>query len=102
MLKTANPRFKLIYEAFKPFIDEYGIRNIAVFGSYANGTEKAGSDIDIIVEMSKQFGLFKYIGLKQDIEKQLGMAIDLVERQCLEPLLKDSILASAVTIYEQR
>jgi predicted nucleotidyltransferase len=99
---TANPRLKLIYEALKPFIEEYGIRKIAVFGSYANGTEQAGSDIDIIVEMSKQFGMFKFIGLKQDLEKTLGNPVDLVESQCLEPLLKDSILTSAVTIYEQR
>lgn len=102
MLMTANPRLKLIYEALKPFIEEYGIRKIAVFGSYANGTEQAGSDIDIIVEMSKQFGMFKFIGLKQDLEKTLGNPVDLVESQCLEPLLKDSILTSAVTIYEQR
>lgn len=102
MLMTANPRFKLIYEALKPYIDEYGIRKIAVFGSYAKGEENANSDIDIIVDMTKQFGIFKFIGLKQSLEEKIGKSIDLVESQCLEPLIKDSILAEAFTIYEQR
>lgn len=100
MLMTPNPRFKLIYEALKPFIDEYGIRKIAVFGSYATGNENANSDIDILLDMTKQFGIFKFIGLKQYLEETMGKSIDLVESNCLEPLMKDSILAEAVTIYE--
>ena len=100
MLITQNPRFKLIYEALKPYIEEYGIRKIAVFGSYARGENRDGSDIDILVDMTKQFGIYKFIGLKQLLEERLGKRIDLVETQCLEPLIKDDILADAVTIYE--
>lgn len=101
MLMTQNPRFRLIYEALLPYIGEYGIRKIAVFGSYARGEDLAGSDIDILVDMTKQFGIYKFIGLKQRIETAMGKPIDLVESQCLEPLLKDSILSEAITIYEQ-
>ncbi len=100
MLVTTNPRFKIIYEALKPYIDDYGISKIAVFGSYAKGEDTADSDIDIIVDLTKQFGIFKFIGLKQYLEEKLGKSVDLVESQCLEPMIKDSILADAVTIYE--
>ena len=102
MLITQNPRLKLIYTALKPYIEEFGISKIAVFGSYARGEDKPDSDIDIIVNMSNHFGIYKFIGLKQSLEDKLGKRVDLVEPQCLEPLIKDEVLSQAITIYEQR
>jgi predicted nucleotidyltransferase len=102
MLITQNPRFKLIYTALKPYIAEFGISKIAVFGSYAKGEDKPDSDIDIIVDMTNNFGIYKFIGLKQSLEETLGKRVDLVEPQCIEPLIKDDVLAQAITIYEQR
>jgi predicted nucleotidyltransferase len=102
MLVTQNTRFTRIYDAFRPFLEEYGIRKISVFGSYAKGTDSTESDIDLLVDISKQFGIYKFIQLKQNLEASLGKQIDLVETQCLEPLIKDTILSEAITIYEQR
>lgn len=101
MLVNKDPRFKDIYSALKPYLKEYGISRIAVFGSYARDEVKPDSDIDLLVEINKSYGILKFIALKQLIEKKLGKKVDLVEPQCLEPLIKDEVLAQAITIYEQ-
>jgi hypothetical protein len=102
MLVNKNPRFKTIYSALKPYLKEYGISRIAVFGSYARDEDKPDSDIDLLVDINKSYGLLKFINLKQLIEAKLGKRVDLVESQCIEPLIRDEVLASAITIYEQR
>ena len=102
MLITQNPRYVPIYRAIEPFIAEFGIRQIRIFGSFAKGEEKPHSDIDIIVDISKPIGIYQFIGLKQDLETSLSRKIDLFKPNTIEPLLKDKILAEAVTIYEQR
>ena len=102
MLITKNKRFTLLYEAFLPYIEEYGVKKISVFGSYAREADTVNSDIDILVELTNKFGIYKFIQLKQNLEAALGKSIDLVETECLEPLIKDTVLSEAITIYEQR
>jgi predicted nucleotidyltransferase len=99
---TQNPRYISIYQAIEPFIADFGIKQIQIFGSYARGEENSNSDIDIIVDISKAIGIYQFIGLKQDLEASLHKKIDLFKPSTLEPLIKEQILAEAVTIYEQR
>jgi len=101
MLMTKDPRFIRLFKALEPYIPEFEIRQIRIFGSYARGTERKKSDIDIIVDIGKPIGIYQFIGLKQSLEKTLNKKIDLFEPNSIEPQLKDKIIAEAVTIYEQ-
>lgn len=48
---------------------EYGIKKIGVFGSFARGEEKEGSDVDVLVEFEDNFEKFdNYIELKYFLE----------------------------------
>jgi predicted nucleotidyltransferase len=41
-----------------PYLRErYGVKEVALFGSFAKGSEGEGSDVDILVELSKSLGL---------------------------------------------
>ncbi|MDY0151917.1 MAG: nucleotidyltransferase family protein [Candidatus Cloacimonas sp.] len=102
MMLTKDSRLKKVYKAIEPFIEEFGISQIRIFGSYARGEETPQSDIDIIVDIGKQIGIYQFIGLKQDIEATLNKNIDLFKPNTLEAFIKDQILAEAITIYEQR
>ncbi|MBM4399045.1 MAG: nucleotidyltransferase domain-containing protein [Candidatus Cloacimonetes bacterium] len=102
MLLTKDPRFIRIFKAMEPYIDEFGINRILVFGSYAKGTEKKGSDIDVIIDVNKSTSIYQFIGLKQDISKALNNKIDLFKTSNLEPIIKDKIMQEAIKIYEQR
>jgi predicted nucleotidyltransferase len=75
-----------------PFlINEYRVKRIGYFGSYATGMQDDESDIDILVEFSQPCG-WKFFTLEKLLEDQLGKEVDLVTASALKSQLKDSIL----------
>jgi len=72
-------------------INEYQVRRIGYFGSYATGMQDDESDIDILVEFSKPCG-WKFFALEKLLEDQLGKEVDLVTTSAIKTQLKDSIL----------
>jgi len=69
----------------------YRIRKIGIFGSSARNTANTESDIDVVVVLDKQ-DLFNLIGIKQDLEEQLGVPVDVVSyRQNMNDFLKRRI-----------
>ena len=49
-------------------LSSYGVKKAAIFGSHARGTQKKGSDIDILVELGESMSLLDFVGLKLDLE----------------------------------
>jgi predicted nucleotidyltransferase len=70
--------------------DEYKIKKISVFGSFARGEQKKGSDIDILVEFSEPVG-FEFFRAARYLEKILGVKVDLVTKDALKPQLTGAI-----------
>lgn len=56
---------------------EFGVTKMALFGSFANGTQTETSDIDLLIESSQSLG-FKFFELSDFLENGLGRRIDLV------------------------
>ena len=96
-----TPTFEEIRNSIKPFIDEYGIKRVGVFGSYARGQAKESSDIDLLFDFQKEFGIFGLSRLKLCLEARFGKGIDILEFTSIDPLIRDSILKDMVVIYEQ-
>jgi len=69
-----------------------------IFGSYARGEQKKNSDIDILVEIKKKISLFDFVGIKLELEDELGKKVDLVEYKIIKPRIKENILNSEVRI----
>lgn len=86
-------------EKLKAIFRKYGVKKVAVFGSYARGEQKKRSDIDLLVKMDDGRTLFDLGGLKMDLEDLLGKKVDLVEYEALHPLLKDGILEDQVPVF---
>lgn len=59
---------KFISQHKAEFEQKFGVTKIGLFGSYARGEGREGSDIDIVVELEKA-DLFNLIGVKQEIEE---------------------------------
>ncbi len=55
---------------------EYGVEQLALYGSFAKGQHKKKSDIDILVQLMKPLGL-KFIDLAYHLENLLGKKVDL-------------------------
>jgi len=66
---------------------EFPVKRIALFGSYALGTQVSGkSDIDILVEVDPSIGL-GFVTLANRLEQLLGTRVDLVSRRAIKPSL---------------
>lgn len=68
----------------------YGIRTIAVFGSYVRNEQTPQSDVDVLVEFERPLGL-AFVDLADELESILGMRVDLVSRGALNQRGYDSI-----------
>ena len=83
----------------KYFRDNFHIIRIGLFGSYAKGDQKSGSDIDLIVEFegdtSNLYELKKQ--LKSYIRRDLDINVDICREKYINPIFKDSILRE--TLY---
>lgn len=58
----------------------YGISKIYVFGSVARGESTAQSDVDFLVEMEAGASLFGVAGFNFEMEKLLGVRVDVVPK----------------------
>ncbi len=85
-----------------PILKRQGVKKAALFGSQARGDAKKNSDIDLLVELPKRFGLFEMGGLKVDLEEALNKKVDLLTYNSIHPLLKNIILKDQKIIYEKR
>jgi predicted nucleotidyltransferase len=76
---------------------KYGVKKIGVFGSFARGEGKKGSDVDVLVDFKNGCKTFdNYMELKFYLEDLFGRSIDLVTMEALRPQLKDNILQEVV------
>lgn len=91
-----------IKQQVTPVCKKYNCKKIAVFGSYAKGTAvDESSDIDILVEPSPKLGLIRFASMKLELQKALQKDVDLITYKSISPYMKDSILNSAHTLYEE-
>lgn len=83
-----------------PLLKEAGVNRCSVFGSYARGENDKDSDLDLLVEISKNKTLFDIVALKLKLEEILGKKVDLVEYETIKPALKEIILNNQLPIYQ--
>lgn len=83
-------------EKNKDTLNKYGVKNIALFGSYIKGTAKKDSDLDFLVEFEPDKKNFdNYMDLKFFLEDNLNKNVDLVINENIKEELREEILGSA-------
>lgn len=99
--RNAATRYKRILKQHKADLAAcYGVKALALFGSYVHGTQTRRSDLDVLVEFEERRtpSLFEFIALEQHLTDLLGVKVDLVEKEALKPRIGERILAEAVPI----
>ena len=74
---------------------KYGVRNIRVFGSVAQGGAKRGSDIDLLVGMERGRSLIDLGGFQYYASELLGARVDPVLETSVHPKLRKRIFGEA-------
>lgn len=93
------PTIDNIKTTLAPIFDGYNVKRAVLFGSFAKGTARENSDIDIYVD-SGLHGL-KFFGLLEDVTNSLDLTVDLIDASQVDPTSKvmKEINSTGVVIY---
>jgi len=91
-----------VFEKNRALIRELTARrkaaNPRVFGSVLHGTDKEGSDIDILVDTLPNTTLLDLGGLQFELEEALGVPVQVVTPKELSRYFRDKVLAEALPV----
>lgn len=91
---TSNQIIKTL-NVHRKEIQQFGVKQIGLFGSFRTNNQHQKSDIDILVEFKKGKKTFdNYMELKFFLEKSFSRPVDLVIKEAVKHELKPSILKS--------
>jgi predicted nucleotidyltransferase len=81
--------------ALKPRLqEEYPIQELGVFGSYARGEQRPDSDLDVLVTSAQPVTLFELVRLEDELTEQLGVTVDVVTGDSLQPRIASPRMSS--------
>lgn len=68
----------------------YGVKRLALFGSFVRGEQGPGSDVDAVVELEHPLG-FDFVDLVERLEGLVGRKVDLLTPTALESIRVPSV-----------
>jgi len=74
---TKEQIIKKLKDNYPYFTSEFGLKRIGLFGSYAKGTQRDQSDVDILAEFERPIGL-KFIEFAEYLEELFGKRTDVL------------------------
>lgn len=82
-------------EAVRGLVGRFRSGNPRVFGSVLHGTDRDGSDLDLLVDALPGATLFDLGELQLELESLLGVHVDLLTPEDLPPKFRQVVLAEA-------
>ena len=93
-----NKKIQEIKKKILPVLKANKVKRAGIFGSYARGEQKKDSDVDILVEVQKNWNLLDIIRLQNKIKDVIKNRVDLLEYVELHPLIKEKVLKEEMKI----
>jgi uncharacterized protein len=72
-----------------------GAYNVRIFGSVVRDDASPSSDVDFLVDLEPERSLLDVGGLVMDLQKLLGLEVDIVTEKGLHWYIRDRVLAEA-------
>ncbi|RRR70862.1 MAG: nucleotidyltransferase [Candidatus Viridilinea halotolerans] len=107
-MTTHPPIVTNALDELSTFCREWGITELALFGSVLRDDFHADSDIDLLVRFRDDiaYTLFDLVRMGDQLEAIFGRDVDIIDRKALEqsanPIRRNTILDSAEVIYAER
>ena len=78
-----------------------GATSLYVFGSTVRDEERAARDLDLFIDYDPngKFNAFDLVGIKQFLEDELKVPVDVTTRDGLHPMLRAEIEQTAVRVF---
>jgi predicted nucleotidyltransferase len=84
--------------AVRDVVGRFRTANRRIFGSVLHGTDRDGSDLDLLVAPLPGATLFDLGGLLEELQDILGVPVDLLTPGDLPPGFRDRVLAEAIPV----
>ena len=83
----------------KPVLAQrFGVASLRLFGSFARGTAREDSDVDVLVRFDGPATAKRYFGVQFYLEDLLGRDVDLVTEDALRSRLRPYVERDALAI----
>lgn len=98
-MNRATTRYRRVLRDQMPLLaSRYHVKALGLFGSYVRGTERADSDLDILVTFDENPSLLGLIELENYLSDCLGVKVDLAIRESLKPQIGKRVLREVVPV----
>ena len=88
-----------LLRTIKPILaQQFGVTQLALFGSTARDEARDNSDLDILVSFDGPATSARYFGVQFNLEDQLGCTVDLVTEKALRPEFRPFIEKEAINV----
>jgi hypothetical protein len=81
-----------LHEMLPELKEDYNVSYIGIFGSYVRGEHTPKSDLDVLVEFSRNPTIFRFVHLENHLSESLGIKVDLVMKSALKTSIEGHIL----------
>ena len=89
-----------IQTAVNKIAPQYPINQVHLFGSYADGTAKADSDVDVLVEFAERpVTLLDFCGFQQELSEFLKVDVDILKLPLSDKAKNNMSINKVVFLY---
>ena len=85
-------------EAIRTVVERHHACNARVFGSVLRGDDHEGSDLDIFIDPTPNTTLMDVARIQVELEKLLGVSVDVLTPEALPDKFRGVVLAEAVAV----
>ena len=80
---------------------QYGVKKVALFGSYSTGKQTSDSDIDLLIDKGDIKGLFMFNSFINSLQDKLGKDVDVMTYDSLDRSLIKDYLNNEIVLYKE-
>ena len=85
-------------DAIRRIAESHRVHNVRVFGSALSGTDKEGSDPDLLVEPTSETSLFDIGAIRHELKQLLGLSVDVLTPMALPEKFRQRIVDEAMPV----
>lgn len=82
----------------KPRWEEWNIKRMAIFGSYARDEANEDSDVDLLIDTPRPYSLIHLSKMHNVFRDYLDADVDVLYRGCLKDGVHDQILKDCIDV----
>ena len=85
-------------DAIRRIAESHRVRNVRVFGSTLDGTDKESSDLDLLVDPTDKTTLMDLAAITVELKQLLGIDVDVLTPKSLPDKFRERVIGEALPV----